>query len=248
MVRKNSEADELVILEKPDSAPSEAFRTIKARIQFSKIDSGSPKTILVTSPAEQEGKTLIAVNLAVSYAKSNMKTLLIDCDLRRPRIHSIMNDKKKPGLVDYLFKKVCLDEIIKTSSIKNFSYIPAGTYPFYPAEILESNTMKNFLDEMRNTFDMVIIDSAPIVAVIDSEILSRIVDGTILVVSADKTETKLMLDAVNLLKNNNSTFLGTVLNNFKYKSGYGYYYKYNYNYHSNGKDLKKHRGKYEVLK
>ena len=89
------------------------FRAIKARIQFSKIDSGSPKTILVTSPAEQEGKTLISVNLAISYAKSNKKTLLIDCDLRRPRIHSIMNDKKKPGLVDYLFKKVCLDEIIE---------------------------------------------------------------------------------------------------------------------------------------
>ncbi len=207
----------------------------------------SPKTILVTSAAEKEGKTLTSVNLAVSYAKSNKKTLLIDCDLRRPRIHSILNGNKKPGLVDYLFKKACLDEIIKSSSIHNFSYIPAGTFPFYPAEILESNTMKNFLDEMRNTFDIVIIDSAPIVAVVDSEILSRMVDGTILVVSADKTENKLMLDAVELLKNDNSAFLGTVLNNFKYKKGYGYYQKYYYNYQSNGKDYKKHRGKYETL-
>ena len=107
--------------------------------------------------------------------------------------------------------------------------------------------MKNFLDEMRNNFDIVILDSAPIVAVVDSEILSRMVDGTILVVSADKTETKLMLDAVKLLKNDNTTFLGTVLNNFKYKKGYGYYYKYYYNYQSDGKDYKKHHGKYETL-
>ena len=159
-----------------------------------------------------------------------------------------MNGNKKPGLVDYLFKKAGLDEIIKNTSIHNFSYIPAGTFPFYPAEILESNAMKYFLDEMRNTFDIIIIDSAPIVAVIDSEIFSKIVDGTILVVSADKTETNLMLDAVKLLKNNNATFLGTVLNNFKYKNGYGYYYKYYYNYQSNGKDFKKHHGKYEILK
>ena len=89
--KKNSETNELVILEKPDSPQSEAFRAIKARIQFSKIDSGSPKTILITSPAEKEGKTLVSVNLAISYAKSNKKTLLIDCDLRRPRIHTIMN-------------------------------------------------------------------------------------------------------------------------------------------------------------
>ncbi len=247
--KKNSEADKFIIAENPELSANEAFSAIKARIQFSKIDSETPKIILVTSPAEQEGKTLVAINLAINAAKSNEKTLLIDCDLRRPRIHSIMNDNKKPGLVDYLFKKVCLDEIIKDSSINNFSYIAAGTYPFYPAQILASNAMKYFLDEMRNTFDNIIIDSAPIVAVIDSEILSKIVDGTLLVVSAEKTEINLMLEAVKLLKkNNDNTFLGTVLNNFKYKNGYGYYYKYYYNYHSNGKDFKKHKGKYEVLK
>ena len=98
-----------------------------------------------------------------------------------------------------LFKKACKDEIIRSTSIHNFSYIPAGTYPFYPAEILESNTMKNFLDEMRNMFDIIILDSAPIVAVIDSEILARIVDGTILVVSAETT--KISYDgSVELLK------------------------------------------------
>ncbi len=245
--KKEGESEELVILEKPDSAPSEAFRAIKARIQFSKVDSGSPKTILITSPAEKEGKTLVSVNLAISYAKSNRKTLLIDCDLRRPRVHTVLNSNKKPGLVDYLFKKASLDDIIKNSLIHNFSYIPAGTFPFYPAEILESNTMKNFLDEMRNMFDIIILDSAPIVAVVDSEILSKIVDASILVVSSENTKVGLMLDAVKLIKNENSTFLGTVLNNFNYKKGYGYYHKYYYNYQSEGKDYKRHRGKYEML-
>ena len=155
-----------------------------------------------------------------------------------------MNAQKTPGLVDYLFNKARLEEIIKNSKINNLSYVTSGTIPPDPAEVLESNAMKNFLDEMKNRFDIIIIDSAPIVAVIDSEILSRIVDGTILVVSADKTETELMTDAVELIKNDKVPFLGTVLNNFKYKNGYGYYYKYYYHYgSSNGKGNKNHKTK-----
>ncbi len=243
----DNESSKLIVLEKTDSPASEAFRAIKSRIQFSSIDEGSPKTILVTSPAEKEGKTLVASNLAVSYAKSGLKTLLIDCDLRRPKIHAIMNDKKKPGLVDYLFKKVVFDEILKESGTRNFNFITAGSYPFYPSELLESKTMKSFLNDMRAAYDIVILDSAPILAVIDSEILSKMVDGTLLVVSADKTKSVLMLDAIKLLKNRKAVFLGSVLNNFKYKNGYGNYYKYYYNYQSNGKDYKKHKGKHEVL-
>ena len=95
--------------------------------------------------------------------------------------------------------------------------------------------MRNFLEEMRNRFDIIILDSAPIVAVIDSEILAKMADGTILVVSADKTDKRLMLEAVDLLKKDRVPFIGTVLNNFKYKNGNGYYYKYYYNYETDGK-------------
>jgi len=96
---------ELLVLYEPDSPISESFRAITARIQYSRVDSGFPQLILVTSPAEKEGKTFVSVNLAGSFAYSNKRTLLIDCDLRKPKIHTVMGVDKKPGMVDYLFEK-----------------------------------------------------------------------------------------------------------------------------------------------
>jgi tyrosine-protein kinase Etk/Wzc len=221
---------DLAALNEQDSPISESFRAIRARIMHSRIDSELPKVILVTSPAQSEGKTFVSVNLALSNAQSGKKTLLIDCDLRLPRIQNVMNVNKKPGLADYLVNKAKLEEIIRKTTINNLNFIPAGTGPANPAEMLESESMRNFLIEIRDFFDVIIIDSPPIVAVIDAEILSKQVDGTILVISADKTEIRLMKDAVDLIKKNQVSFLGTILNNFKYKSGYGYYYKYYYNY------------------
>jgi capsular exopolysaccharide synthesis family protein len=136
-----------------------------------------------------------------------------------------------------------LEDLIRSSSMNNLYYITTGTIPPDPAEVLGSKAMKNFLEKMKNHFDIIIIDSAPIVAVIDSEILSRLADGTILVVSADRTEMKLMVDAVDLMKKDDVPFLGTVLNNFKYKKGHSYYYKYYYNYSSNGNGDRKHKVK-----
>ncbi len=237
--KNGSSKQEYIVTDKQDSSPSEAFRALRARIQFSRIDVNSPKTILITSPAKQEGKTIVSVNLARSFVQSKKKTLLIDCDLRRPRIHSVMKAPRTPGLVEYLFNKVKLEKIIRSSSMNNLNYITTGTIPSNPAEILESSVMKNFLEEMKNRFEIVIIDSAPIIAVIDSEILARLADGTILVISADKTEMELMVDAVDLMKKDNVTFLGTVLNNFKYKKGHSYYFKYYYNYSSSDREKTK---------
>ena len=231
---KGGNSDEIIIDEEEDPITNEAFSAIRTRIDFSMIDNSSMKTILITSAAEKEGKTVVSINLAGSYAQSHKRTLLIDCDLRRPRIHSIMNVQKTPGLVNYLFNKARLEDIIRTSDIKNLFYITAGTHPPNSADVLGSKAMRKFLAEMKELFDVIIIDSAPIVAVIDTEILSKLVDGTILVVSSNKTEKKLMTDAVGLVKKDRVPFLGTVLNNFKYKNGYGYYYKYYYNYSSNG--------------
>ena len=226
-----------------DSPFGEAFRALRTRIQYGIVDSNPPKTILITSPSENEGKTLVSINLARSFVQSRKKTLLIDCDFRRPKIHSVMRTKRTPGLVDYLFHKVTFKEIIRSVGMNDLKYIITGSIPADPAVVLESKAMKIFLENMKSNFDIIIIDSAPIIPVIDSEILSRIVDGTILVVSADRTEMELMVDAVDLIKKNNVPFLGTVLNDFKYKSGYGYYYKYYYNYSSNGNRDRKLRVK-----
>lgn len=221
---------DLVTIYEQDSPISESFKAIRARIMHSRIDSEFPKVILVTSPAESEGKTFVSLNLAGSYAQSGKRTLLIDSDLRRPRIHTVMNVSKKPGLADYITSKAKLDEIIRNTRTNNLSFMTSGTLPSNASEVLESAAMKEFLVEIRDFFDVIIIDSPPIIAVIDSEILAKQVDGTILVISADKTVNRLLKDAVELLTKSKVSFLGTVLNNFKYKSGYGYYYKYYYNY------------------
>ncbi len=232
---------EFIVANKPKSIPSEAFKALRTRVQFSNVDVESFKTILITSATPQEGKTVVSLNLAGSFAQADKSVLLVDCDLRKPRMHGIFGVNKNPGLVNYLFNQVSLDEILwRSDLLENFSYITSGTIPPNPAEVLQSKAMQNFLDDMRRRFDMIILDSPPIISVTDSEILSRMVDGTILIVSAESTEVEMMKHAVDLMKNEKSPFLGVVLNNFVYKNGYGSYYKYYYYYsHStNGKGLK----------
>lgn len=240
--KNGSGGNEFIVFKKPDSMAGEAFRTIRTRIQLTKLDKDSLKTILVTSSAPQEGKTVLGINLGASFAQSNRKTLIIDCDLRKPRVHEIFKDKRIPGLIDYLFGQVQLNDVVHKSEIKNLEYITCGTIPPNPAEMLESEKMKLFLAEMRDKYDIVILDSPPIIAVTDSEILSTMVDGTILIVSADTTEFDLMERSVELMKSDKSSFIGAILNNFSYKSGYGSYYKYYYYYsenHNSGKTKSK---------
>lgn len=222
-----------IVIEEPQSPVSEAFKALRARMQMANVTGKKFKTILITSPCEGEGKTTVATNLAFSLAQLKKKTLLIDCDLRRPQIHKIMNTEKTPGLVDHLTGKASLDQIARRPNIDNLLYITSGTITSDPTEILNTRLLEQFLSSMEPQTDFIIIDSAPIVAVVDSEILAKYVDGVILVVSADTTESKLMAEAVNLIQNTNTPILGTVLNNFKYKNGYKYYHKYHYNYSSN---------------
>lgn len=247
LIKKSSATfgkNEFIALYELDSPVSESFKTIKTRIQFSTVEHEQIKIILVTSPAEHEGKTFVSINLAGSFAQSEKKTLLIDCDLRRPRIHTIVGGDKKPGLFDYLSGNAKLEEIIREIKPNYLSYISSGSIPSNPVQILESKSMQNFLETIREFFDIVVIDSPPIVAVVDAEILAKMVDGTVLVISADKTENRVMLEAVDLIKNNTTPFLGAVLNNFKSKSGYGYYYKYHYSYSKSSSKNKK--GKFRI--
>ena len=233
-VSKNGAADyEFIVAKRPDSMASEAFRALRTRMQLLRFNKDSLKTFLVTSSAPQEGKTIIAINLAGSYAQSGRKTLIVDCDLRKPRVQEIFKIKRIPGLTDYLYGNISLEELIHKSEMDNLDYVTCGTIPPNPAEMLESEPMKEFLREMRDRYDIVILDSPPIIAVTDSEILTTVVDGTILVVSADTTELDLMEKSVEVMKKDKISFLGTVLNNFSYKSGYGSYYKYYYYYSGN---------------
>lgn len=221
---------EFIVAKKPDASASEAYRALRTRIKFSKIDKESLKTILITSSASQEGKTTTSVNLAGSFAQANFKTIIIDADLRKPRVHTVFNSKRYPGFTDYFFGQATFEEIVRNSEVNNLDFITAGTIPPNPSEILSSEQMQIFLEKLKGIYDYVIVDSPPIIAVTDSEILSSIVDGTILVVSANNTEMELMEKSVQILKHEHSSFIGTVLNNFAYRSGYGSYYKYYYYY------------------
>ncbi|MDR3668319.1 MAG: polysaccharide biosynthesis tyrosine autokinase [Ignavibacteriaceae bacterium] len=221
---------EFIVAEKPDAMPSEAFKALRTRVQFSKVGKNVLKTILVTSAAPGEGKTVVSVNLAGAFAQDGKKTLLIDADLRKPRIHNMFNKLKSPGFTDYFFENAALNDIITPTQLENLSIVSTGTLPPNPSELLGSKRMIDFLREMREKYDIVILDSAPIIAVTDTEILSRLVDAAMIIVSTDSTQLNLVEKAVHLIKNDQSLFLGTVLNKFSYKAGYGSYYKYYYYY------------------
>ena len=161
----------------------------------------------------------------------------MDCDLRKPRMHTVFKDERYPGFTDYFFGQTTYDQIVRKSEITNLDYITAGTIPPNPSEILGSPQMEAFLRRLREEYDHIVIDSPPIIAVTDSEILSRLVDMTILVVSANVTELDLMEKSVELLTHEQGSFAGVLLNNFSYKSGYGSYYKYYY-YYSRPQNIK----------
>lgn len=221
---------EFIVAKKPDSSASEAYRALRTRIKFSKIDKDTLKTLLITSPTSQEGKTTTSVNLAGSMAQANLKTLLLDADLRKPRVHNVFNTKRYPGFTDYFFGQTSYNEIIRTTELNNLFYITAGTIPPNPSEILSSPQMEAFLEKLKDQFDYIIIDSPPLIAVTDAEILAQAVDGTVLVVSANATEMDLLEKSVEILNRDKSAFLGVLLNNFSYRSGYSSYYKYYYYY------------------
>ena len=203
---KSGNGADFIIVRNPSSIASESIRALRTRVQFSKKNKEALKTILVTSPSPQEGKSTIALNLAGSFAHSNRKTLLIDADLRKPRLHQVFNRDKQPGLVDYIVGETPLDKILLPTETKNLFLITSGLIAPNPAEILDSVEMDELLKKLRNDFEYIIIDTPPIVAVTDAEILARKVDGSIMVCSYKKTQSALLNRGVNLVRNDRFYF------------------------------------------
>lgn len=222
---------EFVVYLRPTSAVSESFKALRTRVQFSKLQSRPLQVLLVTSSIPSEGKTLVSVNLAGSFAQAGKKVLLIDCDLRKPKVHTFFKEERYPGLSDYLFKNVSFDDIVRETGLENMQFITSGTIPPNPSELLGSMQMKEFLDGLREKYDYIVIDSPPLITVTDSEILFNITDGTILIAQANKTPIETFWKTYQTLYNKNPhNLLGCVLNNFNFKSTYGYYYNYYYYY------------------
>ena len=227
-IDKSQKNSEIFVGGSSEAAAGESYRTLRTRIQFSKIAEGG-KSILITSSAPQEGKTTVASNLAASFAQTNKKTILLDCDLRIPRVNEVFGGSKSPGFTNYLFKQASFEEILRKTDFANLFYIAAGTIPTNPSEILGSDQMQEFIKKLKDEFDIVIIDSPPVMTITDAEVLSHIVDMSILVVFADKTETDWLIESTNqLTQHGQKSFIGAVLNNFNYNSGYRSYNKYNH--------------------
>lgn len=226
------------VLEDPHSAVSEAYRSARTALQFS-TDRGVPKNFVVTSARPSEGKTTTATTLARMFGQIGMKILVIDADLRNPSLHKIIGVDNASGLSNYLTNSAEAEELIRDTGVLNVSTITSGPIPPNPAELLSSPKMLTLLTELRDLFDVVIVDSAPVMGLADALLLSSVADGTLIVCSAGETPVETVKAATKRLAMTNSQILGGILTKFNsQKAGYGYAY-YGYDYYGYGKENQK---------
>ncbi len=226
------------VLEDPHSAVSEAYRSARTALQFS-TDRGVPKNFVVTSARPSEGKTTTVTTLARMFGQIGMKILVIDADLRNPSLHKIIGIDNTHGLSNYLTGSAEAESIIRDSGVHNVSLVSSGPIPPNPAELLSSPKMLTLLTELRDQFDLIIVDSAPVMGLADALLLSSVADGTLIVCSAGETPAETVKAATKRLAMTNSQLLGGILTKFNaQKAGYGYAY-YGYDYYGYGKDNQK---------
>jgi polysaccharide biosynthesis transport protein len=223
---------EMVSLTASSSIIAEAYRSLRTALLLSTPGS-PPKTIMVTSPKAKEGKTTTVCNLALSLAQSGKSVVIVDCDLRRPRIRKIFSQNGHRGLSEYLTGQLSLDEIIETSEVPNLCIVNAGTVPPNPCELLGSERMSEAIEVLRETFDLVLIDTPPLMSVTDPLMLAPLVDGVVLVTHGGKSPPEILDKARRSLEMVRSRVLGVVINNVNIHSGdYTYYYRDFYDYES----------------
>jgi capsular exopolysaccharide synthesis family protein len=234
----NGNSTAMVALEDTRSAMAEAYRHLRTSLLFSSAGK-PPQTILVTSSQPAEGKTTTAINTAITLAQSGADVVIIDCDLRRPRLHNHFNFGNATGLTNYLSGEQNPENLLKPfPSLPKLKVITSGPIPPNPAELLSSNEMKNLLQFLKSRYKHVIIDSPPAISFTDAAILSTQVDGVVLVAMAGKSSVHLMRRFKQRLSNIGARIYGVVLNGIKSSSvEYGYYgYGYAYNYYANDED------------
>ncbi len=220
---------ELVNHHYPDLPLAEDYRTVRTSILLSHAEK-PPKTIVCTSALTQEGKTSTIVNLATSFAQLQERVLLIEADLRKPRLHRIFKQRNLSGLTGYLTGKTPLKDIIDQTFVENVWLIPSGLVPPNPVELLNSRKMRDLLEEVSEVFDIILLDSPPVLAVIDAVVISSIVEGTMLVIQGGKTRRKPFLAAVDELRRAKANIIGVVVNGLDLSQN-GVYYSSHYRYY-----------------
>lgn len=223
--------------ERTRTAAAEAFRTLRTNLMFSQAVQ-TLRTLVVTSAAPAEGKSTTAANVAAVYARQGLRVLLVDCDLRRPRVHTMFDVPREPGFTQYIMGQGNLSELAVATPVQNLRVLPAGTLPPNPAELLGSARAREVVRLLGDQFDLVIFDTPPLLMASDPAILGTLVDGVLLVLRAGRTSRDTARQAVRQLEAVGAHVLGTVLNDpdgklpryeghyggYSYGYGYGSYY------------------------
>lgn len=222
----------LIVQDDPRSPRAESFRTLRTNLQFLDVGQGG-RTFIVTSSIQSEGKSTTAANLAIALADSGVRVLLVDADLRRPKVASYMGLEGSVGLTDVLIGRAVLGDVVQPWGRGRLSVLPAGTVPPNPSELLGSAAMSRLVTALRADYDVILFDTAPLLPVTDAAILSRFVGGVILVVAAGRANRHHVGGAIAALENVGSSVSGVVLTMLPTKGpdAYGYgRYGYGYEY------------------
>lgn len=237
----------------PQSSLAECCRTVRTNISF--MSPGKQlKRILVTSASPREGKTTIVSNLSITIAKTGKKVLVLDSDIRRPRIHKAFDTDNDYGLSNVIMGTMTIDEAIRKTPIENLDILTCGAIPPNPAELLGSEEFRSIVDSLDERYDWIFFDSPPVIAVTDSSILSGLVDGVILVVKHGKTLREVAIRAKKQMTDIKANLLGAILNDLDLDNRetgnyyYHYYHRYGYYHHepNDNKDKKRSKKKSSI--
>ena len=204
---------------------AESFRSIRTNVLFSSTDDGG-HLVVVTSSAPGEGKTVVSSNLAVALAHSGHRVLLIDCDMRKPRVHAVFSCNAVPGLSNLLVGNSPASEAIRESSTPGLWLMPAGTHPPNPAELLGSKRFKDFAAFLLQHFDWILLDTPPVMAVTDASIVANMSHGVLFVVGSEMTSRRVAQRAIEQLEHGQAKFIGAVLNRVDLEHNSYYYSRY----------------------
>jgi capsular exopolysaccharide synthesis family protein len=219
---------ELIAHEDPKSVISEAYRSIRTNIEFSSAEE-PVKSILVTSAGPKEGKTTTLLNTGVAFAQTGNRVLLLDTDLRRPTFDKIFRVKSKIGLSKALVEGAALSDMTVSTHVPNLYVMTSGPIPPNPAELLNSAKMKRIIEEAEKEYDIILLDSPPLLSVTDALVLAREADGVVLVVQGSKSAREAVIRAGNILREHKLRIIGVVLNDIDLKrENYDYYFYYGY--------------------